>query len=1485
MIPLAIPSLITTNINLNHECVFNPELPMENPQAEILMKLGLEAFSSTPLDRASILDINCWNKENKAPLMPKYLPRAFLQRLWLLSPDARSPRCMTPCDDVSESQAEDNMINGQDQSHCAVNPLDLLTGVYMSSNSFLQQEMTVRMVQCQFAVPMVLPSVNPEQPSIFLLWPLRSVVSNWRPQSIAKTKLSLEIDLASTAMPLVSCVKIGHCSASKSKVLNHLMAGAQSHSEMFLHREMDGGQIRRRLCNGLVELGWYLPSGDPDRDIFPVPVVFSNLRGDAAAHAKCLRLLCRASSAVVVFCGTLREKDKHCLALWKGMTSKLILIDLLQSTADESEERVVEFVGKSLEEEVGLPMGSVLSGGDLGEEALAHKLCQTLNDLLPSEIKYVTLEDAANIAVDVGLNLDEGPKCKHAMVRVGEVLQGLEEGSAQFRDKQLPLQGEVWAKLAELEKEECKQKRAGEKTNPLVQKERMVSSYRMSNAMKVFTDTLFTSDIEERTYFLSWMKLRLWAMQTRRSGHNIQVLQNDETLQEHESENGATGDVSHKDDSNSFCATSVDEEMGWEMGGEPQDQSLSEQQNFEEIQNIEVLSCHDSVIQAEELNLVSDVSDTTQTVSGTTALDSSSSELDPSSLGLEHFLREMGLIFELTPTSPVSGFHNAFCLPSLAADLLLYGIPLEIMDGDASNIPTRWLSCVLDDYNRRMAHKHFRVRVLANIGVHHAGNSELLFALFGVNVPGLKGRFTKGIYMLPLRVPGDLRKTLDCDFLMIVNVEGLCSPQLDNGNASFSLIQDNEMATVATGISDVLIHNIASYGGNGLQSYLNVVVNALLRTEACGLTPICQLVKQDEELSSKLQALQLGCVAEILQTQSENIGIGTNGKLSTQAKSSIPCVMGPLQNASKWVDEGYSEAVLKVKENIFGALQNCGAKSKPLTLATFMGRLTAVWEEVKAQSFSISLQNTEVAEAFCLLCTELSQWENDFLEHMERWFLSATMRMSSSEAGTLESGISSDLFGILKDEAREEVKKGIHKIKSEVESYLMKDNLHKTYIATYRPNIINHLNKFQEQTTENMIERLESTKENLYSSTTFENFQAMLEKELESKHYKLTEASKLNNLLLEDAQLEEEFEGAWNNALSNLNFRPSKTDDIPARVTNILRANLINRKLQKYLKKLEDIDEKKDSDFVVYNEHFGYRSRMKHIADNNRQQRTEAHQLACNITKDYKQYVVEKSSLLADFSDSYIEDILENVEKALTAKPTETRSVFEVDLKVYLCSYACKDFQEMHDRYAKDTDLLTFINGAKERYHWEFIYQFRKRDQCQRMAQAFTTMSLKPTALDYIYRPLGMLIMEAMIDQDKTRQYLSPWAFNCTLLEELLVEDRFESYLEYLHSFDAFCLRKIQERVVVHLSVSESFEKWREERLGEVIEKMAAAVGQTAQGVSGVLSNTKLLLEKLCLTLELDGDVEVPRDTLDSPLFSITTEWGPLCQLSVGDSC
>lgn len=214
----------------------------------------------------------------------------------------------------------------------------------------------------------------------------------------------------------------------------------------------------------------------------------------------------------------------------------------------------------------------------------------------------------------------------------------------------------------------------------------------------------------------------------------------------------------------------------------------------------------------------------------------------------------------------------------------------------------------------------------------------------------------------------------------------------------------------------------------------------------------------------------------------------------------------------------------------------------------------------------------------------------------------------------------------------------------------------------------------------------------------------------------------------------------------------------------------------------------------------------------------------------------------------------------------EIRSAFEVDLKVYLCNAACQDFQKLHDRYAKDRELLKFISAAKSMFLAEFIYQFRKRDQCQRMAQEFTSMVIKPTVLDYVYRPLGMRIAEEI--QVKALQYQSQHAFHQSLLEELIKEDCFENFLEYLHSYDNFRLRKVQETVAAHLSESTNLNKWRQQRLGEIVGMIAAAVTETAEGTNRVPSDAKLLLERVCLTCP-----HVLRASLDGPLFSITVEW------------
>lgn len=1488
-----------------------------------------------------MLDISTWTLENQAPVHPKDLPNAFLQRLWLLSPDARNPCCKPPHyvhNDANKSP-EETLSDFGGEIHFAINPLDLVTAVFMSCDTFLQQEMTLRMVQCHFAVPLVLPNIDPEEPNQFLLWPLRGVVGQWRSHFPDKNRKVLEGYLPSTFMPVVSCVKLGHCDVSKSQVLNHVISGLESCNETFLHRGMDGGQLPRRISNGLVEITWYRPTGDTAKDIFPVPVVIANLRGDASTHEKCLSLLCQASSAVVFFCGNLKEKEKQLLSSCKDMTSKLILIDLSDT---EKNKKVVGFVDQNLEGYMGLSQGSVLQGRALSEEELANRLRVTLKDLLPDKLKLVTLEAAAKLAEELGLNVDEGTVCKNVMATVEEMLKGLDQGSAQFREKQLPLQGLLWSKMAEIEKEESKQRKDGKEIDPQLQKEKKdilveLSSYKMTPVMKIFTDVLFTTDKVERTYFLTWMKLRLQQKHNEKQNRPQHLFANlqSEKKDEHSDElqNGIN------DNSDGFCTDSFVEETteGLPVNTEVQvsdkllnngqlqsqqkepfesnhdpviEQQLHMTSNKKDIQGDgmtenkvclkvqianpvfemqnchldfrenEILSCQENQRDKPELTLPK--SDLTSSAKQQMYPDCSLEdqvvscsqpfEPDPSWLGLEHFLREMGLIFELKQISPGSGSHNVLRLPSIAADLLLYGIPLEVMDGDASNIPMHWLSCVFAELKRRLPQQQCRTRVLTNLGVYHASNAEVLSVLFGVKFPGGRKRSTRGVYMIILGLPENLRKDMECDFLILIDVEGLCFMSPENKRNTH--LHDNEMATVATGLSNVLLQNLSSRAGAEFETDFTVMVNALLCIKEFGTMPICQFMTQDEEMKTSLQASQLKRVSEMLQTETGDRGTDKAENYYAQTTSCITCVKGPWSNMSL-IEPGnkqYSKAVLKLKKNLFGAMKKCAAKSEAPGLPEFMTRLCAVWDKVKAESFRTGLQNTGIALAFSLLCTEHSQWEDSVLKHLEGWLMGATQKIFATRAKALDVGIQNGLLVKLKDEAREEIKTQVDKLRSKVEANLMKDDPLKMHTETFKPILMSNMDDFQERTTEEIIQRLETVSESYCSSTQLRKFETLLEQEQESKLHELLEESKLTEVLLEDSELEQVFDDVWTKTLSNFDFRPSETDDITARVTDILKENLIGRGLQKHMKKLEDISQNQTSSLQVTDKHFGYRTRLKHMfEDNNRQQRLKAQQVVCRMTEEYNQFVAEKTSLPADFSDSYITELLENAEKVLTEESMEIRTAFEVDLKVYLCSAACQDFQKVHDRYAKDVELLRCITTSKSIYLAEFIYQFRKKDQCQRVAQAFTSMVVKPTVLDYIYRPLETRIVEEI--KAKEQLYYSPRAFHQSLLEELIKEDCFESFLEYLLSFDSFRLRKIQERVIAHISESTNLDKWRQQRLGEIVGRIAAAVSQAAEGNSGGLSDTKPLLERVCITLETDGDVHVNRALLDGPLFSITTEW------------
>ena len=76
-------------------------------------------------------------------------------------------------------------------------------------------------------------------------------------------------------------------------------------------------------------------------------------------------------------------------------------------------------------------------------------------------------------------------------------------------------------------------------------------------------------------------------------------------------------------------------------------------------------------------------------------------QLTHGSLGIEHFFREMAVIYENTAAlRERTGYNGLDKILDLLADTMakvfLQGTAIEIMDGDAVNVPVTWLSAVLN---------------------------------------------------------------------------------------------------------------------------------------------------------------------------------------------------------------------------------------------------------------------------------------------------------------------------------------------------------------------------------------------------------------------------------------------------------------------------------------------------------------------------------------------------------------------------------------------------------------------------------------------------------------------------------------------------------------------------------------------------------------------------------------------------------------------
>ncbi|CAM4680394.1 unnamed protein product [Lepidochelys kempii] len=517
------------------------------------------------------------------------------------------------------------------------------------------------MSMCQFALPLVLPTLNTPKGTL-LLWAMRDIVRKWRPHSLAESRGFREESLVLTEMPTISFVWMGSYSFSKSQLLNEVLSPSQQHHDFFIHWDMESGNFLQKIADGLVEISWYFPGGTEISDLFPEPIAVTNLHGDIESHWLQFSFLTAVSSAVFIVTESIGEREYELLSSLKKSSSKYYFI---LNCKNKKPKETLGFLNK-LSSVLKLSKSLVLvKDSTMNNAGFVKKVKSTIGTIVNSSPKTVSLEAMAVTARDLGIQVDEECQaCQCARKYTEEITAEIRDG-AKYKRGMLSLQGDPWKNLAQLEKEMCQMKRQGDVAiedykSALKQKwleiRRQHNQCDRTNGLTKFINGIVQLNPVEKHYFLKWMKFSL--------------------------DNIARGNLS---------------EM-WADYKEKCETPGVDRKQLEELDK-----------------LISD-----------------------SSLGVEHFMRELGQFYDaecsMVKEGKMEESQRQFShLPCTAADLMLEGFPVELIDGDASNIPMSWVVDVLTHLHIRLGGRS-RMVVITVLGVQSTGKSTLLNTMFGLQL-------------------------------------------------------------------------------------------------------------------------------------------------------------------------------------------------------------------------------------------------------------------------------------------------------------------------------------------------------------------------------------------------------------------------------------------------------------------------------------------------------------------------------------------------------------------------------------------------------------------------------------------------------------------------------------------------------------------------------------------------------------------------------
>ncbi|XP_064782834.1 interferon-induced very large GTPase 1-like [Oncorhynchus masou masou] len=1360
---------------------------------ELLSKTGLEDHYENKLTLSTVLEINANTTSDEPLTTMQSLPGAFLKKLMMTNVNARSVKCLTTDQEFSY-YGVDNLDTDSDNSN-VINPLDLITALFLCSDGFLQQEMVQKMSMCQFAVPLLLPNCDTKQ-STLMLWALRDIVRKFRPSSQMATNAFVEERIVLSDIPMVSFVRLGQSSLSKSQILNKLLSNPQQYHDTFVHHDMECGDVSRQISDGLVEISWYFPCGNRNIDMFTKPVAVANLRGDIRSFKTQFSFLCQTSAAVYIFIDDF-EAD------FKVLEAEITKAEIFLVVNSQRKTFRVDTLKKMITN-YSINPTNVIVKKKQNDAEFVKTLQSSVGDIIEKSKNRLTIENMADVAHQLGILVDEDGECQSARKKAKEITSNFKD-TMNFKHEQLPLQGTIWKELSQLEKEMCRLRKAGDKDiehykSSLKKKEKELRekqyTFDMSDSMASFILGLSSSGAE-RSYFLRWMRINLDNL----SRQNLSGLRD-----------------RYKD----LCQHSPEKK--------------------DDIKDLD-------------------------------------KQLSDCSLGLEHFLRELGQLYEASCSLPESSLQRKQMehLPGLCAQMLLDGFPVELVDGDASNIPLKWISAVLTQLHT-LVQSNSKIRVVTVLGVQSTGKSTLLNTMFGVQFAVSSGRCTRGAFMLLIKVNKELKEELKCDFIMIIDTEGLKSPELAQLDDSHE--HDNELATLVIGLSDVTIINIAMENSTEMKDILQIVVHAFIRMKEVGKKPICHFVHQNvsdmsahdnnmRDRKKLLEQLNEMTQAAARMEKKENITKFTDVMEYDPDTSS--CYIPGLWHGTPPmapVNAGYSEAACGFKKTLIKDFIKCQRNDD---LTHFLKWTQSLWKSVKFEKFIFSFRNSLVADAYSKLCSEYNGWEWAFQKEMYNWMIGAETKINN--IGMTDKNLGQSIGNVLNElmaEASEKLSLGEKEIQDNLVKYFENQDGHVNLVEKYKEDFVSSAKTLRRETENTVRNKLQGAVEIKEGMAELDNIKSSQASTMEKKVLDLLQNCRQKKSVLSDKALSKEFENMWSKTLSEINFKGLPKRDVSQDAFIMLRGNLSTRgsHVNSLLvgTRLVDCGKaafvvesgglwEKTKGFVVHRDHDHHRKKLQDF---------------CNdIITQCQDFIRQKVEHKTDYHDTNIKELLNKIDETLQQqKKMKVGDECEVNLKLHICGIAARQFQKMHDDFIALNDPRKCLEQSKDNYYTDFMNLFHERDQCQKKAEDFAKLCLRPAVQDYVTKRIGPDVVDEVVTGEGSEDYSTRTAFQFSILKELLTDENYEKYSDYIHFYKTFVKQWLFDQIVKQLSKERRLQKMENKHLSNIVRKITDNIS-TVSKASSTVNNIKTFIGIICNML--GEHLAFPKDALDSIMILNTS--------------